>query len=87
MDTELLFVALVGFYQALGSVLVSVGRRSGRVMYPGIVEFGLYSDEIAFLFVLGAKDLELGGFQWAVGVLANVVDCWCLLLLHDGQLD
>jgi hypothetical protein len=36
-------------------------------MDPGIVEFGLEGDVFAFFFVLGAEDLEFGGFKGSVG--------------------
>ena len=33
---------------------------------PGVVEFGLERDVFAFFFVLGAEDLEFGGFEGAI---------------------
>jgi len=35
-------------------------------MYPGEVEFRLYTDVFAFFLVLGAENLELFWFEWAV---------------------
>ena len=44
----------------LAFVVGNVGWE--RYRYPGIVEFCLEGDVFAFFVVLGAEDLELGGF-------------------------
>lgn len=36
------------------------GGGGGRLSYPCVVELGLDADHVAFLFILGAEDLELG---------------------------
>lgn len=56
--------AIVGFDEALG-VLVLGGGEDGVLvrMYPGVVEFCLEADVLAFFLVLCAQDLEFIGLQ------------------------
>lgn len=35
------------------------GIGEGGLVYPCVVEFGLYADHVAFFFVLCSQDLEL----------------------------
>lgn len=43
-----------------------LGSLENGWQYPSIVELGLQGYEFAFFLVLGAEDLELGGFQRSV---------------------
>lgn len=40
--------------------------------YPSIIEFGLERDVFALFLVLGAEDLEFGGFESTVEVSVGV---------------
>jgi hypothetical protein len=35
----------------------------GEEVYPGVVEFGLDADHLAFFLILCAKDIKLGGVE------------------------
>ena len=52
--------------------MFKVGKKE-QTTYPGIVEFGLDADIVAFLFILCTKDLEFCRLQRANGRVVSIM--------------
>jgi len=62
----------VGVWEVLGRGNEGTRWREEGGSYPGVVEFRLYANVFAFFFVLGAEDLQFGGFEGARGSVVLV---------------